>query len=380
MPAASRRGEAGSLLLSLLLFAVLLFADGCGDSGTKPGQDAATFGEKLRSVRRSYGIPAMAAAIIRDTSITVEVDGVRKAGTDSTVLPADCFHLGSNTKAMTATLVAMLVEQGRVAWATRPIDVIPELAAVVHADYREITLEQLLSHRAGVPALDDIDDLALIPPFSGSSMEQRKAFVLWLLAQPPEVPRGTFLYSNAGYGVAAAMIEQVMNESWEILMSAELFDGLGVSGVFGWPAAHDPYQPWGHLYIGGFFVPHDPSNPAEWVPTVLAPAGDVSMAIGDYASFVRMHLRGLRGENTLVTAATMNKLHTPNGEYALGWEILPIGGVPSSAHVGSGGTFYAFAVIQPSRNLALAILANSADEVTDRAFAELAAWILRYSQ
>ena len=68
----------------------------------------------LVPIRERYQMPAMAAAILTSTGLVhVGAVGVRKRGTDAAVTLSDCWHLGSNGKAMTATLVAKLVEQGR---------------------------------------------------------------------------------------------------------------------------------------------------------------------------------------------------------------------------------------------------------------------------
>jgi CubicO group peptidase (beta-lactamase class C family) len=55
--------------------------------------------------------------------------GVRKYGTDTPVTINDQFHLGSDTKAMTATMLATLVEEGKLSWGTRLEQVFPDLAA-----------------------------------------------------------------------------------------------------------------------------------------------------------------------------------------------------------------------------------------------------------
>ncbi len=77
--------------------------------------------------------------------------GLRRAGSDVAATTGDKFHIGSCTKSRTATLAAMLVEEGKLTWQTKLADVLPELAGSMHPDYRAVTLEQLLAHRAGVP-------------------------------------------------------------------------------------------------------------------------------------------------------------------------------------------------------------------------------------
>ena len=72
---------------------------------------------ELEPVRAKHGLPALAAAVVKDGAIvTAGAVGVRVHGTDIKVTIDDRFHLGSDTKAMTATLAAMLVEEGKLRW------------------------------------------------------------------------------------------------------------------------------------------------------------------------------------------------------------------------------------------------------------------------
>jgi hypothetical protein len=83
------------------------------------------------------------------------------------------------------------------------------------------------------------------------------------------------------------------------------------------------------------------------------------MAIGDYARFARVHLRGLRGSPELLSAATLQRLHTPNGGYAMGWGVQTLTGTTTWVHVGSAGTFAVCAMIQPERDVAVVIATNA---------------------
>ncbi len=351
--------------------ALALCAAGCGGSGAPDAPNRTDLAGAVARTCVQYGVPAMAAAAIRLNSVDTAVAGVRRAGAPDLVTPADRFHLGSNTKAVTATIIAGLVEDGLLAWSTRPGEVFADAANGIHPSYGGITLEQLLVHRAGVPAYVTPEDLAGVPKFAGAPKEQRRAFSLWLLEQAPDVAVGTYQYSNAGYVIAAAMAEQVAGQSWEALLQARIFRPLGISGVVGWPAATDAHQPWGHFPVGNVYQPHDPHNAEEALPPAAAPAGDLSLSIGDYARFLQEHLRGLRGADGLVRAQTFGKMHTPVGEYAMGWDIVLDEGDAHSVHSGSAGTFLALAHIAPSRGLAVAVVANAADENANAAIADL---------
>ena len=334
---------------------------------------------RLAEVAQRHGIPGIAAVVVRkDTVLDYAVAGVRRVGESPRIAPDDHFHLGSNAKALTATLLAQLVEAGRLSWSTRPVDVLPGLADGASPGYREITLDQLLTHRAGVPAFTSGFAIALLPDdihFQNdrTALEWRRAFAIHLLRQAPKVKPGKqFLYSNAGYTIAAAMAEAATGESWESLLEARIFRPLGVTGGTGWPAAADTAQPWGHAsrLLAGV-QPQDPAGKYQLGP-LFAAAGDVHMSARGYARFLQEHLRGLGGDSGLLRAETVRFLHTPVAQYGRGWIVNETDEGRRSAHEGSAGTFHAIAVIDHSRGTAVAVLSNAGTERAARGARALA--------
>jgi len=75
------------------------------------------------------------------------------------------------------------------------------------------------------------------------------------------------------------------------------------------------------------------------VPTAIAPAGDISLSLGNNVRFVQLHLRGLRGSPSLAAPATFARLHQFVGDYALGWAPMDADGASGSFHLGDAGTF-----------------------------------------
>ena len=95
----------------------------------------------LTAVREKYDFPALAAAVIVDGKLhAAGVVGVRKHGSDIKAEPNDPFHLGSCTKAMTGSLIGLLVQQGKLQWETPLPEYFPELKDKMHPDYRAVTL------------------------------------------------------------------------------------------------------------------------------------------------------------------------------------------------------------------------------------------------
>jgi D-alanyl-D-alanine carboxypeptidase len=362
----------------------VLAAFGYGQSVKKMSTDVDMVRHHLREYREEYGIPGMAAVIVNSESIlSIAVDGVRKLGAPDSIQEDDRFHIGSNTKAMTGFVAARLVEEGLIKWDTRILDIFPDFAESSMDVYRDKTLKDLLSHRARIRQFTGGMEFAQLPEFEGDKLARRKAFTGWLLQQEPvdiDTARG-YVYSNAGYGIAAAMLEKVSGKSWEQLVTDELFGPIGIDGSFGWPAYEDADQPWGHYYETDSqrVFPHDPHDEYQ-LPDIASAAGDVSLSILDYGKFLQANLIGLSGRDTVLTAATYVFLHPcvdSMMQYGIGWGLREHEGYKVSRHNGSAGTFYCTALVFREKNLALGIMMNGITPEAEKALADLRVRVLQ---
>ena len=128
----------------------------------------------LQPYLERYDLPALAAAIIKNGEIIASgAVGTRRAGTNNPVMIEDRFHIGSDTKAMTALIAAMLVEAGKLRWTSTVAEVFPELAATMDPALKGVTLEQLLSHTSGIPSDTDADEQLILQSFT----QDRKSVV-----------------------------------------------------------------------------------------------------------------------------------------------------------------------------------------------------------
>lgn len=315
--------------------------------------------ELLETVRAAYRLPALAAAVATDGGLeAVGAVGVRKAGTDVAVTVDDQWHLGSNTKAMTAAMIGRLVERGTLGWDSTIGEVFPELAPSLAPGLRKVTVLHLLSHCSGLPA----NTLWGLVPQSGTTRAQRLAVVKSLASvKLLSEPGVKFLYSNLGYVVAGAMAEKAADAAWEDLMRTLLFEPLGMTragfGGLGTPGLID--QPWPHGEGG---KPFEKNGPEVDNPPVMGPAGTVHLPLADWARFVADMLRGLRGGKGLLRPETYQKLRTPpfGGDYALGWGIVERewGGGTVLTHNGSNTMNFAVVWIAPERDFAVLVVCN----------------------
>jgi CubicO group peptidase (beta-lactamase class C family) len=350
---------------SLLPIAPAQTATGSG-AGPTQGAPPADLAELLAPIRAQHGVPALGAAVLVDGELAaLGVTGVRRIGHAEQVTVDDLWHLGSCTKAMTATLLARLVDGGKLQWTTTVADGLPDLAGVLHADARAITVAQLLQHRAGLPNGPGAELWRDLWTWQGPLRDARTKVASTLLAEPPaSAPGERFLYSNASYMVAGAIAERRGDAAWEELLRRELFAPLGITtGGFGAPGkdADDASQPCGH-------------RPGKAGPTIafgdnppaLGPAGTVHMTLRDWARFARLHLGVPAADGkALLRADTLQALRTPpaGGDYALGWAVAKRGWAPGPilTHNGSNTMWFCVAWLAPDARFAVLVTCNQGD-------------------
>jgi len=329
----------------------------------------------LEPIREKYKLPGMAGEIVTSEGLeAIAAVGVRKAGTEVAVTLKDQWHLGSDTKAMTAVIIATLVERGRLKWETTIDQTFPELAETFPPQFRKITILELLSHRSGLPANINWREAAR----AGSLREQRLSALKTatkLLSEP-----GTkFEYSNLGFVIAGTIAEKVTNKPWEELLKDIVFNPLNMMsagfGGTGTPGQLD--QPWPHNADG---KPTASNGPAVDNPEVMGPAGTVHCSISDWGKFIQDQLRGERGNGLLLKPETYKKLHTPpfDGDYAFGWLITQRewGGGTVYTHAGSNTMNFAVVWIAPQKDFAVLVCSNQGGPTAAKACDEAASALI----
>lgn len=363
-----------------LVAAVLMIA--LASSVRMPAADSSTRNDprisaSLDAIRLKHSFPALGGAIVTSHGLQAAgVAGVRKAGADVAATVDDLWHLGSDTKAMTAVVIAKLVEQKKLTWQTTVGEVFGTRVASAPDAFRQITLLQLLSHRAGLAANIDWQSAAKAP---GSAREQRQAALQTIASTPLSSPPGSkYEYSNLGFVVAAMMAEARADRAWEDMIHAMVFDPLGMAscgfGGLGTPGQVD--QPWPHRANGR---PMPSNGPDVDNPEVMGPAGTVHCSLADWAKFVADQLAGLEGHDGLLQATTYAQMHEPQfgGDYASGWLVTSRdwGGGTVYTHNGSNTMNFATVWMAPSRDFAVLVVTNrggdDAQRVTDEAASAL---------
>ena len=332
----------------------------------------------LESIRLKHNLPALAGAVVTGQGLLESGGaGTRKSGEDVPVTTDDLWHFGSNTKAMTAALIGVLVEEGFLRWNSSLEEVFPEWATDMPEALKKVTILHLLSHRSGFNAN------LFWWGFSkkGTLREQRlEAVKTALSGKLLSDPGGQFLYSNLGYVVAGAMVEKATGSAWEELLLDKICRPLGMEtmgfGGLGTPGLVD--QPWPH---GANGKPLPKNGPDIDNPAVLGPAGTGHGTLGDWAKFVADLLKGAAGEKALMKLETYEMLLSPpfGGDYALGWVVTerPWGGGKVLVHNGSNNMNFATVWVAPLRNFAVLVATNQGGPAAQKACDEAAGALIK---
>lgn len=318
----------------------------------------------IDSVRQAFHIPEVCYAVINEKDIkSIGSLGLHAVNLKDSASLNDRFHIGSNTKAMTAYMIAKYVEKGKIKWSTKFFDLFPEWKKTSQKEYYNITLEELLSHRALIQPFQGEND-PQIPKFKGDQALKRKQFGRFVLTLVPANP-GTdhaYVYSNAGYTLAALMIEKVTKKTWEQLIDKVFNADLNLNIKFSWPENQKAKDTWGHSFENGQLVPV-PST-TDYHLDYTEPAGDLNIKLPDYIKFIQMNLKGLKGENNYLKASTYQYIHDHFPQYSMGWYNISENNIQWSNHLGTAGTYYTLVHIDKTNGIAYIIFTNSFNEET----------------
>lgn len=320
----------------------------------------------LEQAMKNSPTPAVAVLEMHDGKITEAVRGLRRGDQTDAAQLNDVWATGSDGKPMTVAMIARLVDRGVLSWSTPLKKMLPDLARSMRAEYREVTLVQLLSHHSGLP--HDVRDPEFFAKFFKDQRpltQQRLAYIGRALTDKPEVTPGTkFSYSNTGYVVAAVAAERATGSSYEDLMEHEVFRPLGMTSAR-FARTHDG-QPLGHRH--GQPVTADYKDADDGNPLMLAPAGaELHLSLRDWSKFCLDQLAGARGEGKLLRPESYRLMQTDRGDNAgVGWGVQATIGDrkgPVLTHAGSDGNWYAVVLLFPQEKSGVIIASNAGPDM-----------------
>ncbi len=314
---------------------------------------------RLEEQRVELHVPGLAIAVVKDGEmIWAKGLGLADVEKEREVTPETIFAVGSTTKAFTATLAGMLVDEGKLDWDAPITEYLPDFQLPIRSDDEDayVCLRDMFSHRTGFARGD------LLWANGKASSEQILATVV--KAEPWRDFREEFHYNNIMFVAAGAAEAAVTGKPWNELIAARILAPLSMRDT---TLSVAEAQKDARLALGyrwdeeeERFV-HMSMRP---LPAV-APAGAINSNVVDMAKWVRFQLaRGEIDGERLISEESHRETWTkqidvagPVG-YGLGWMLQTRKGQPVVEHGGNIDGFAAQVALLPESSLGFVLLAN----------------------
>lgn len=319
----------------------------------------------MTGLSQKHNLPGIGVAVLKGSDLVLkEAVGVKEVGKPDQIRTKDKFHLGSQTKAMTAMLIAKLVDQKRIKFDTKISTLLPGVN--FHPDHKNTTIEMLLLHKAGfnnvIPEFDKIrGELNL----ASTVTKAREIAVRKILNLPGSYkPNTKDQYSNVGYLILGHIIEKLWGRSYEDLAKRELFLSLNIKScafnILNPSSVDSPLNPVGHIIQRGILTPYYGDNLAIW-----ASSGNVHCNLEDWGKFVQLQMDLINGKSSYLSKTTTKKLFEEQSSSAIGYTLGALYRVNRSwikeeafTHTGTNLVNYSRVWILPKSNIAVLLTTN----------------------
>ena len=312
-------------------------------------------------------VPGAVLAIVRgEEVIFARGFGVADIEKKTPVTEDTPFFIGSATKAFTATLVGMLVDEGRMQWDDEVEKYLPEFKLAVQSkdSNDRATLRDILSHRTGFTRMGFLEINRINGALSSDEILRRASS-----AEALAPLRQRFLYNNVHFLAAGSAAARAAGTSWSALVKARIIDPLGMAATRTSlrEAWNDPRTARGYWW--------DEASQRIRPQTLetlginldgIAPAGAISSTARDMTTWVRFLLRrGVQNGKALISPAALTTTWTPqismgnNAGYGLGWMVRTSQGQRLIEHGGAIPGYGAEVALLPDSNIGFVVLTNT---------------------
>ena len=171
---------------------------------------------------KDWKVPGLAVAIVHKGQLVFAKGyGVRDVGTKQPVDTQTIFAIASTTKALTSAALGMLVDEGKIRWDDPVTKHLPSFQMSDPWTTREVTVRDLVTHRAGLPNADFL--------WTGGDNSRDEVIRRIRFIQPTYSFRAGYVYHNVMYTVAGAVIEAASGMSWDEFLRRRIFEPLGMT-------------------------------------------------------------------------------------------------------------------------------------------------------
>lgn len=314
-----------------------------------------------------WQIPGVAVCIVKDgKAVVMKGYGVREMGSRSPVDENTLFMIGSNTKAFTATALAMLATDKKLSLDDHVQKWYPSFKLYDPWVAKEANLRDLLCHRLGFETFQG-DFMYFDSDLTTPQVLEKLAKV-----KPAYSFRSRWGYTNASFAVAGEVIRAASGKSWADFLSERIFTPLGMSNTLAlsrdMPASANKAS--AHTVVDGKLR----KIPFGRIDN-MAPAGSISSSVSDMSKWVMALLAGGRSNGTqVIPGSAINATWTPhsilgNGGpsfntghfalYGLGWFLEEYNGKKIVSHTGGVNGFVTAVTLVPEEKLGVIVLTNT---------------------
>ncbi len=358
------------LLLFLIAIAGHVFAQ---NNAVKSPQDIDNY---VVRVLKTFDVPGVSLAIVKDGKVILTKGyGTKRLGSSEQVDAHTLFAIASNTKAFTATSLAILVEEGKLNWDDPVIDYLPWFRMSNDYVTSHLTVRDLLVHRSGLGLGGG--DLLWWPATDYTRLE-----IAHHLRNVPLATsfRQNFAYDNLLYQVAGIVISTVSGQSWEDFVSDHILKPLGMTESLDKSSelVDQKNRATPHAFVDGKLQPIKP-----FLDDVTDPAGGISSNASDMAKWMIAQLdsgRTVNGNYLFHPKSTVQlwKMTTPIDVpkfpkelkpeqmnfygYGLGFFLSDYRGQKLVWHTGSLPGYVSRVTMVPKLKLGIAVLTNQESE------------------
>jgi CubicO group peptidase (beta-lactamase class C family) len=349
-------------MLRKLAVALLLIASpAAAQKNRLAGLDAYT----AKAVKE-WNVPGLAIVVVKgDSTLFMKGYGLRELGKPDPVTPNTLFSIGSNTKSMTAAVIGMLVDDGKMRWDDKVTRWLPGFQLYDPWVTREINMRDVLSHHSGLGRRGDMNWM-----LSGYNRAETLRRIRYL---PPNGQfRQDYGYQNTMFLAAGEAAAAASGMSWDDLLAQRLLRPLGMT--------HTNTSTKAFVNESDVATPHGMRDgvlkPIPWrnIDNV-GPAGSVNSSVSEMRYYLRfINNRGTFAGKQLLkpgTLATIHTIHTPLGfqpdtltpsvhfrGYGLGWGLSDYRGRKVAQHSGGIDGNLSWMLVMPEEKLGIMILTN----------------------
>ncbi|WP_372016321.1 serine hydrolase domain-containing protein [Pseudoxanthomonas sp. 10H] len=373
-----------SLLLAAALSAAFLF--GAGTPARASDGDRARIARAVDDTVQRYGLPGIAVGVVEDGRIVaVETRGELSAGSGQAITPDTLFKIASNSKAMTAGVLARLVDQGKLRWDDPVTRHLPRFRMHDPWVTAQMQVRDLLIHNSGLGL--GAGDLMLWPEPNTFTRDDIIAGLAHL--EPVGSFRSEYAYDNLLYVVAGEVAAAAAGIPYDELVRRELFGPLGMDGcrVGAWRLDEAGSVARPHRRVDGRNLPvGERVDAAGVVPDITSmAAGGIRCGMDDMLTWVGMWLDPAHPWLSPAQRRAVWTAHMPMpvsermrqwdnshfSAYGYGWRLSDVDGEWKVAHTGTLTGMYSSVILLPDRRAGIVILANGEGEAARTALGQV---------